>query len=65
MLCSLLSHPGDSLQVSVTLSLQGKFPLLGNQGLEEDKADWSLCPEWIWAVSIIYLQTSETGSILK
>lgn len=45
--------------------LQRKFPLLGNQGLEEDKADWSLCPEWIWAVPVIYLQTSEMGSILK
>lgn len=65
MLCSMSSHLGDSLQISVTLGLQEKFPLLGNQGLEEDKTDWSLCPEWIWAVLVIYLQTSETGSILK
>lgn len=40
------------------------FLCLEPRVLEEDQADWNLCPEWIWAVPIIYLQTSETGSIL-
>lgn len=41
MLCSMSGHLGNPLQVSVTLGLQGEFPLIRNQGLEEDKADWS------------------------
>ena len=40
------------------------FLCLETRVLEEVMADWSLCPERIWAVPIIYLQTSETGSIM-